>query len=392
MSFKYFIIIFLSILLSACGGGGGKEPKIPAPETPTENSGLAPADIYRTIFDMTIDSLPAEGLGDNFPLIGNKIIQEYIHDNLFYLNSDQYVGWQYRGEFVYQKNEDEADVSLTFSSTNTAYNIHYQFTDVSSGSWRGTFNNGSSELSGTFTTTPFQWVEQLEFLGTIVDEQDIISNITNVTYQYKVYLPIGYSDTNKNYPVVYVTDAQMVIDERFAHNVQTLQKDIIVVGITEGPKNRRSTDYIYPGSSQYLDFLALELLPLVESTYRIDSNHRTLFGYSLGGMLIRHALLNEVYTPLFQNFIASDGAFGYEDTVYRELEKDAYSANSLANRKLYLSGATGYQGFGYDVGIFNETIRSYGLEDFTVVHQSFDLTHNQIVLPTGRDALEILFP
>ncbi len=86
-------------------------------------------------------------------------------------------------------------------------------------------------------------------------------------------------------------------------------------------------------------------MPLIESQYRIDTDIRTLYGHSYGGVLIRHALINEVSTPLFQNFISSDGSF---------------------------------------VSDFYGTIRGYGLEGFTVYHQSFDLGHKQVVLPAIR--------
>ncbi len=390
MMIKYCFVVLYIILLSSCGGGG--ENKVPAPSPVQQDPGLAPLYISNTIFDMTINTLPAEELGNNFPSIGNKIIHEYSRNALFYLQSDQYPGWKYRGEYDYQRNKDEADITLTLASSNTIYNIHYQFTDTSTGTWQGTFNNGSSELSGTFTSKSTTPVSGYNFLGTVVNSQDVFSNITNITYQYNVYLPVGYFETDENYPVIYVTDAQWNNDELFAIAVETVKRDFIIVGITQGPDGQRAVDFLWPGSSKYLDFLATEMLPLVESQYRIDIRNRTLFGHSYGGLFIRHALINEVNTPLFKNFIASDGSYWYEDFIYQGLETDAYNANSLVNRKLYLSGASGSSGNGYVVSSFNDTIRSYGLEDFTIYHQSFDASHGEVVQPSIRDAFEILFP
>jgi len=381
-------------LLFSCGGGGSQKdaPTPPINDNTTGEVGLAPDNIERTIFEMIVDTKSGQELGDKLPVISNKLTQEYIYDNLFYLYSDNYADWSYRGRTVYQKSGDEANVSLTLDDSNTLYDIQYIFTEETAGNWKGTFNDGLSELTGTFTTKPVPWAEQHEFLGTIVDEQGIYSNNTQVTYQYKVYLPENYAQSTLDFPVIYSTDGQKGVDEQLAHTVQTMQKDIIVVAITEGPKNRRSTDYLYPGSTAYLDFLALELIPLVESQYRINSSQRTIFGYSYGGVFIRHALINEANRPLFQNFIASDGPYFAQDSVYRGLEERAYTTDSLKNRKLYLSGATSYDGFSSSVNTFKSTLENYNLQGFTIYQESFDVTHGQIVLPTVRGALPLLFP
>jgi len=277
------------------------------------------------------------------------------------------------------------------TSSNTVYTIHYQFSDVSAGTWQGTFNNGLSKVTGTFTTKSAPNLNGNNFNGTaFIAEQDIHYDITNITYQYNVYLPEGYSETNKSYPVIYVTDAQWGADERFAHVIEKKQKDIIVVGITQGPEGQRTTDFLLPGSSQYLDFFAREFIPLVESQYRIDTSNRTLYGHSYDGVLIRHALISQVSTSLFQNFISSDGSFMVENEAYQQLEADAFKKASLVGKKLFLAG--GKQFNGSFVADFNKQIRSYGLEDFTVYHQSFDLGHKQVVLPGIRDAMDSLFP
>jgi predicted alpha/beta superfamily hydrolase len=155
--------------------------------------------------------------------------------------------------------------------------------------------------NGAYTTKKSPNLNNKNFSTTVfIAEKDIHSDITDITYQYNVYLPNGYADSNKNYPVIYVTDAQWGADERFAHIVENKHKDIIIVGITQGPEGQRTTDFLWPGSSHYLEFFSKEFLPLVESQYRIDTNNRTLFGHSYGGVLIRHALINEVNTPLFK--------------------------------------------------------------------------------------------
>ncbi len=391
MNYKCFLIIILSTFLFSCDSSSSNDNEQEKAEVPNDMSGLAPEYMSGKIFDMKILVLPTEGLGNNFPVIGEKIIQEYRQDGMSYIQSDQYDGLEFYGKYNYQRNGDEADISIKLTSSNTDYIINYQFTDENSGTWLSSFNNGLTELSGTFTTKAAPNLNGTNFSKSIfIAEQDIYSNITDITYQYNVYLPESYSSTTKNYPVIYVTDAQWSSDQRFAHIIETKKLDVIVVGITQGPVGQRTVDFLYPGSSQYLEFFAQEFLPLLESQYRIDTSSRTLYGHSYGGLLIRHALINEVNTPLFQNFISSDGSFMVENSTYRGLETDTYKRNSLANKKLYLAGAL--QANGPFVSDFYDTIRSYGLEDFTVYHQAFDLSHNKVNFPGIRGAMDLLFP
>ncbi len=247
--------------MSAGGGSNSNEaetniePTVPA--TTTERAELAPERITGKTFDMAIESLPAEALGDNSPVIGNKIIQEYHQDAMSYLQSDQDNSLDFYGKYTYQRSGDEADIQIKLTSSNTIYNIHYQFSDVSSGTWQGTFNNGLSQLSGTFTTKAASNLNSNNFSETVyVKERNVHSEMTNITYQYNVYLPKGYSASNKNHPVIYVTDAQWAADQRYAHIVETKKEDIIVVRITQGPEGRRTTDFLWPDSSHYPDFLA----------------------------------------------------------------------------------------------------------------------------------------
>ncbi len=395
MNFKCFLIIMLSIFLFSCGNSRSNDDEqkkgSKTPEISTKTNGLAPAYISGKTFDMKIVVFPTEGLGPNFPTIGEKIIQEYRQDGMSYIQSEQYDGLEYYGKYHYQRNGDEADISLKLTSSNIDYKLNYQFTDENSGTWLGSFNNGLTEYNGTFTTKAASNLNGTNFNQSIfIEEQDIYSNITNITYQYNVYLPESYSSNSKTYPVIYVTDAQWASDQRFARIIESKKMDVIVVGITQGPVGQRTTDFLYPGSIQYLEFFAQEFLPLIESQFRIDTGNRTLYGHSYGGVLIRQALINEVNTPLFKNFISSDGSFMVKNRTYRRLEKKTYKKNSLANRKLYLAGAM--QANGRSVSTFYDTIRSYELEGFTVYHQSFDLSHGKVNLAGIRGAMDLIFP
>lgn len=384
------IVLVLSLLLSSCGGGSGSTDT-PNTGQPNSTSSSAPTSLSNTIIEMTVDNLPSSELGFGFPMIGNKIINHFGDYSTFYFQSEQYGAWEYYGEFEYEKEKsDEAHVDITVESTRRAYSIDYEFDTGNSGTWEGKFNDGLLTLNGSFTTKPIPDPRNYDFQGTIEDEQTFDSSITNVAYQYQVYLPVGYHENNDEYSVIYATDGQWEF-WKIAHIIETSQKDIILVAITQGPNDRRLIDYALPGSNQYLEFLKQEMLPLIESQYRIDQANRAIAGFSWGGLLVRHALYNEISTPLFKNFISIDGSYWHEDNIYRDLEEPALTNADLADKVLYLSGAT-RAGNDANVRDYYQTINGYNISGLSVYFESFEVEHSQSPLISIKDALIKLYP
>ncbi len=167
----------------------------------------------------------------------------------------------------------------------------------------------------------------------------IRSKIVNQEFSIYVQLPPNYAaDTAAIYPVLYVTDANrsfpMVAN---ISNVLAFPKesfpDIIVAGIgypicdmadwaawrtrdltptndtaTDNYWNRRlagmtgrSFDVKSGGASKFLEFIIRELIPFMESNYRVSHSDRGLAGYSYGGLFALYALFNrpETFTRLF---------------------------------------------------------------------------------------------
>jgi glucan 1,4-alpha-glucosidase len=103
----------------------------------------------------------------------------------------------------------------------------------------------------------------------------------------QVYLPPGYDKSNARYPVLYMQDgaeyvtrasAQLVAGELIAHKRVA---PFIIVFIA--PVDRLKE---YWANDLYADFLATELVPLVDARYRTltERNARALMGASLGGV------------------------------------------------------------------------------------------------------------
>jgi len=137
-----------------------------------------------------------------------------------------------------------------------------------------------------------------------------------------------YARTDTTYPVLYCLDANVKFGmiSNVVNSLGTLTKEIpeiIVVGIAypiigledwvKG-RNRDLTPTMIPEHEKYwvdrfslatgrddivvqsgkaykfLDFIRIELIPFIESKYRISSNDRALHGTSLGGLFTLYAL------------------------------------------------------------------------------------------------------
>jgi len=385
----YIRVFFLLVLfiLSGCGGSDSDTNKPPQINT----NYIAPVTLSQTVFEMHIDNLPADALSSDFPLVESKLIHRYNHHSLFYVQSDLYESWEYRGDYTYSRvNANQANLEATIAASNHNYTIDYQFTTNNTGTWQGSFNDGQLNLQGSFSSYPTPSFDAHSFLGTIDTNKSIQSAITNFEYPYHIYLPPNYENTTKNYSVIYVTDGQWQFWQT-AHAIETSQKDIILIAIEQGEGDRRLIDYALPGSTDYLNFLQLEMIPLIESQYRVDANDRAIAGFSWGGLLVRHALINETVNSIFSKFISVDGSYWNDDAIYQEMEQNTYSTTSLQNRMLYLSSAT-KQGNNRDVTAFFQTLKGYNLVDFELFFQPLDIEHNQSPVPSIRDALIKLYP
>lgn len=149
---------------------------------------------------------------------------------------------------------------------------------------------------------------------------ELRSNILNENRVLNIYLPASYNvDSSTNYPVIYLLDGSM--DEDFLHIAGLVQfgsfswinmlPESIVVGIANVDRRR---DYTFPttvaedlidnptsGKSEiFVSYLEKEVIPLVASSYR-TSDHSTLIGQSLGGLLTTEIMLKK--PQLFKDYI-----------------------------------------------------------------------------------------
>ncbi len=220
----------------------------------------------------------------------------------------------------------------------------------------------------------------------------VTSSITGVTYPVHVYLPQTYLVSAQDYPVIYATDGQWVF-ESFSRMLAEQEVPAILVAIEQGPDNRRATDYALPGAEDYLAFLRAELLPLIESEYRVDTLNRSLVGSSFGGLFVGTVLfLDDVSEPLFKNYMAFDASFWQNWPTTQELEQARYNASQELNVTLVLSAATGAQSNRYNVGLYQQMLEQRNYSGLTIYRRDYPVNHEQIADPSFEDAIQLLFP
>ena len=220
----------------------------------------------------------------------------------------------------------------------------------------------------------------------------ITSAVVHQEYLIKVRLPDDYQRTDKRYPVLYLLDG----DHAFAMATDIVQyleygslPELIIVspayGSKDGPgsggTNMRDRDLRFPGPTvpgdaggdKYLRFLAEELIPYVDSSFRTIPDDRTLWGYSLGATFALHALFHE--PALFKRYVVLDG-FGAD---IPELERAFAERHSALAVRLYLASAVPNA----DLLRFSETLRKRNYKGLDVEYADMCGVRHVVVAGEG---------
>lgn len=140
----------------------------------------------------------------------------------------------------------------------------------------------------------------------VLEKEFVIKGLNSVSHKIWLYLPPNYETSTDRFPVIYMHDGQNLFDKKTSFTGEweideTLNKlfketgkGFIVVGIENGGEKRieKYTPYQhekYGGGKGdfYVDFLANELKPYIDSNYRtkINANNTAIIGSSLGGLI-----------------------------------------------------------------------------------------------------------
>ncbi|WP_312136914.1 alpha/beta hydrolase-fold protein [Sphingobacterium sp.] len=145
----------------------------------------------------------------------------------------------------------------------------------------------------------------------ILDEHFYFPNL-DVHRKVLIYLPKGYKQSDKRYPVIYMHDGQHLFDEatsvgrsgpvewKVDDTIDASEHDAIVVAIYHAANyDLRAEEYMLsatdeiknPKGQLYLDDIVYELKPYIDAHYRTlnDRKHTAMLGSSIGGLISIYA-------------------------------------------------------------------------------------------------------
>jgi len=159
----------------------------------------------------------------------------------------------------------------------------------------------------------------------------------------KVYikLPYDYHTSNKEYPVLYINDGNVVFNDFEEHDtgfglvddyMKSNPNDAIFVGIGSG-KTRvdemcpfeftaKSGEQMGGKTPQYMSFITETLMPFINKRYRtkVGSANTGLMGVSFGGLCTFHAVAK--YNDIFGRFvILSSAFFQFQEKLIEEIKE-----------------------------------------------------------------------
>jgi predicted alpha/beta superfamily hydrolase len=142
------------------------------------------------------------------------------------------------------------------------------------------------------------------------------SKIIGEDYTIYIHFPPGYDTSKIKYPVLYMTDGDwnMTVAMNCFNMLRqdySIAVEPLIVGIGYGSRpNMRSRD-LNPatGGPKFLAFIEKEVIPFVQSKYRVTDN-KALYGYSYGGMFTTSVLFDhpDLFNMIFIGAPGNEGS------------------------------------------------------------------------------------
>ncbi|WP_227521478.1 MULTISPECIES: alpha/beta hydrolase [Bacillus] len=229
-------------------------------------------------------------------------------------------------------------------------------------------------------------------------------NALNRERMISVYLPKEYENSNKDYPVLYMHDAQNLYrDEdsffgsswRIADCLEEIGLELIVVGIDCNAEGTKRTDEFGPWiieksinrgleidelidlggeGEQYINFIVEELKPYIDKKYKTKVDDTAMAGSSAGGLISTYAMCK--YPSIFKRVAALSNAYWLSQ---KEIEELTEKSNLSDIKKFYFDVGTKEQTatFGSDEYI-NSNISFKNVIDVKNINYRFEIVENAV--------------
>jgi len=176
-------------------------------------------------------------------------------------------------------------------------------------------------------------------MGKVIEEKNVKSSILNRNVNYTIYLPAGYDQSERTYPVVYLLHGYT--DDNTAWFQFGEVNRYADKGITDGTippmiivmPDADSSFYInsYDGKEKYEDFFVKEFIPAIEKTWRIKAQKRFrgVAGLSMGGYgtmiyALKYPELFAAAAPLSAAFLADEDLTAMPDNNWERMMAQLY--------------------------------------------------------------------
>jgi uncharacterized protein len=249
--------------------------------------------------------------------------------------------------------------------------------------------------------------------------------VAGENYIVQVGLPSGYYSSQKSYPVLYVTDGDVLfgmargiaLDGWMSLNNEI--KDIIVVGIGYGQgidvllqKRARdlvpSIDTVWPigrpfakfitgsGADNFLKFIQYELFPVVNKNYKTKQDSVAIFGHSFGGLFAAYILFKQ--PELFKGYIISSPPIIWNNKSLLKLEAEYFNNHKELNKIVLLDIGSLENKIPFNeqsINLINElsqNIQAHNYKGLTLVTRIFEgETHPSVTSAALSNGIRTLF-
>lgn len=236
------------------------------------------------------------------------------------------------------------------------------------------------------------------------------SNVLEVDRPIIISVPVGYYETDVDYPTLYVLDGLQNIKHLIATSeflAETgLISPMIIVGIQSIDRAKDLTpskagEGVYGGTGDagipqsggaplFLEFLEKELIPFIDTKYRTHP-YRILEGHSFGGLFSTFVLMQP--SNLFDAFIIQAPALWWNNEEMIETAKTFFKSNSNLNKTVYF-GIGGDDGWGMrqELKKYVEVVKANTPNGFRWNHEEVgDEDHDQARLLLNYHGLRFIF-
>lgn len=312
--------------------------------------------------EMAISDLLKKGYKQEFPLIEkDSLYSDYVFATLLYVDTTHRHEIKFEVSGIYEEYRFGNQKLYRIDSTDVYYRTYmipddlcfsYRFilTDTITGEKQKVTDPLNNNLIPVGKRENYSWsvldlrkdeidwyTKRYEDTGSRLDTFKITSSFMNNTRNIYVYLPFGYDDENKKYPVIYLFDSFIYLNRVEVPNVldNMIKEGKIEPMIAVMIDNPTSTSrkYELPLNPTFKNFMVQELVPQIRDKYTVTGKPEETIvgGMSYGGLAASY--MGFECDSIFGKVLSQSGSF-WRDLQVDDCNGSDYRGDWLINKYL----------------------------------------------------------